>query len=297
MLNLLKALRQDEHGVILSAEIVIIGSLLVVGMITGLTCLQQSVNGELKDLAGALGSLDQSYAYSAHRKQGFGDQCCAWTAGSSYANCEKKADDCTDIVGCTDIYPAGHAGCCKDQNCVGRPEGSAPCGTCGGRQGGCGTCGGSGRLSGGFSVDGYQAPQKARCIESGVQNLRVSEWPLDCPQEIVVPQTVVPQTVIETPVLTVPSHGQIIHEHPPVAIPHEHVQPHGYSQPHGHIHEGTIIERPATIEQVNPIESTPAQPQAPVPPQQAPPAQPVPSNDPLPMPTPEQPKVLTYSTT
>ena len=284
MLNLLKALRQDENGVILSAEIVIIGSLLVVGLITGLTCLQQSVNGELKDLAGALGSLDQSYAYSAHRKQGFGDQCCAWTAGSSYANCEKKADNCTDIIGCTDICPGGNAGCCKDQNCVGRPEGSAPCGTCGGRQGGCGTCGGSGRLSGGYSVDGYQPPQKARCIESGVQNLRVSEWPLDCPtSEVIVPQVVVPHiavphTVIESPVMTVPSHDQVIHQHPAIEMPHGHVQP------HGHIHEGTI-------------ESTPAQPQAPAQPQQAPPAQPVPSNDPLPMPTPEQPKVLTYSTT
>ena len=292
MLNLLKALRQDENGVILSAEIVIIGSLLVVGLITGLTCLQQSVNGELKDLAGALGSLDQSYAYSAHRKQGFGDQCCAWTAGSSYSNCEKKADNCTDIIGCTDICYGGSAGCCKDQNCAGRPEGSASCGTCGGRQGGCGTCGGYGRVSGGFSVDGYQPPQKARCIESGVQKLRVSEWPLDCPtSEVIVPQTVVPHTVIETPVLAVPFQDQTIHQHPAIEMPHGHVQPHGY------IHEGTIIERPATIEHVAPIESIPAQPHAPVQPQQAPPAQPVPSNDPLPMPTSEQPKVLTYSST
>lgn len=272
MLNLLKALRQDENGVILSAEIVIIGSLLVVGLITGLTCLQQSVNGELKDLAGALGSLDQSYAYSAHRKQGFGDQCCAWTAGSSFANCENKADKCTDIIGCTEPCVDGNAACCN-KNVVGRPEGVAPCGTCGGRQGGCGTCGGHGRVSGGFSVDGHQPPQKARCIESGVQNLRVSEWPLDCPtSEVIVPHTVVPHTVIESPVLTVPSHDQTIHQHPAIEMPH------------GHIHEGTI-------------ESTPAQPQAPVQPQQAPPAQPVPSNDPLPMPTPEQPKVLTYSTT
>ena len=55
MMNLLKALRQDEYGVILSTEIVIIGSLLVIGLITGLTCLQKSVNGELQDLAGAIG--------------------------------------------------------------------------------------------------------------------------------------------------------------------------------------------------------------------------------------------------
>ena len=54
MLNLLKQLRQDEDGVILSAEIVIVGSLLVVGLITGVSCLQRSVDGELRDLGNAI---------------------------------------------------------------------------------------------------------------------------------------------------------------------------------------------------------------------------------------------------
>ena len=96
MLNLLKALRQDENGVILSTEIVIIGSLLVIGMITGLTCLQKSVNGELQDVANAIGSLDQTYSFSGHRKSGFGGQCCAYTAGSAFNNCERNDDGCGD---------------------------------------------------------------------------------------------------------------------------------------------------------------------------------------------------------
>ena len=285
MLNLLKALRQDEHGVILSAEIVIIGSLLVVGLITGLTCLQQSVNGELKDLAGALGALDQSYSYSAHRKQGFGDQCCAWTAGSSYTNCENKTDKCTDIVGCTDMCVQGTSGCCQDSNCVGRPEGIGACGTCGGRSGGCGTCGG-GRAAGGFSSDGYLPPRKARCIESGVPKMKVSEWPLDYPTEVIVPSSSVPHQVIESspPALCVPVGEQIIHEHPPVARPQSHVQ------------GGAVIEHHQVIEHANSGESTPVQPSAPAQQQVSPPAQPVPSNDPLPMPNAEQPKVPSSTT-
>jgi hypothetical protein len=58
MLNLLKALRQDEYGVILSAEIVIAGTVLVLGVLTGMVCLQRSVNGELGDLAKAIDCMD-----------------------------------------------------------------------------------------------------------------------------------------------------------------------------------------------------------------------------------------------
>ena len=103
MLNLLKALRQDEHGVILSTEIVIVGSLLVIGLITGVACLQKSVNGELQDLAGAIGALDQSYSFSSFRKAATHGRCCAYTAGSSYSNCENDSQKCGDIVGCTEV--------------------------------------------------------------------------------------------------------------------------------------------------------------------------------------------------
>lgn len=280
MLNLLKALRQDEYGVILSAEIVIIGSLLVIGLITGLTCLQQSVNGELKDLAGAIGALDQSYAYSSHRKQSSGEPCCAWTAGSSYFNCEQKTDNCTDIVGCTEPCVQGSQGCCQKGTAV-ISEGGAACGTCGGRAGGCGTCSSGVRASGGFSVDGYQAPLKARCIESGVPNLKVSEWPLDYPVQGTVPASgaVIPGTAGEcaTQTLTVPQET-IIHEHSEIVVPH------------GHHHGETVIQHAAP-----PVPAQPHQPVEQVQPVQpmSTPAQPIPSSDPLPMPTPDQPEVST----
>jgi len=63
--KMIKALWNDEAGVILSAELVLIGTILVVGMIVGLVELQCSVVGELNDLGDAIGSLNQSYVYSS----------------------------------------------------------------------------------------------------------------------------------------------------------------------------------------------------------------------------------------
>lgn len=57
-----QSLWKDESGAILSAELVIVLTIVVLGMITGLTCLQQSVVGELQDVGRALRGLNQSYA-------------------------------------------------------------------------------------------------------------------------------------------------------------------------------------------------------------------------------------------
>ncbi|MFM7057308.1 MAG: hypothetical protein ACKO2P_10340, partial [Planctomycetota bacterium] len=54
----------DESGVILSAELVLVGTILVLGMIVGLVELQCSIIGELSDLSSALGNVDQSYSTS-----------------------------------------------------------------------------------------------------------------------------------------------------------------------------------------------------------------------------------------
>ncbi len=61
---MLKSLWNDENGVILSAELVLIGTILVLGMIVGLVELQCSIVAELSDLSSAFGNLDQSYQVS-----------------------------------------------------------------------------------------------------------------------------------------------------------------------------------------------------------------------------------------
>ena len=53
----------DESGFILSAELVLISTILVLGLIVGLTSLQTAVVGELTDVSGAMRSLNQSYWY------------------------------------------------------------------------------------------------------------------------------------------------------------------------------------------------------------------------------------------
>lgn len=56
-----QAFWSDEAGAILSAELVIVLTLVVLGLITGLACLQQAVIAELQDVSAALSGLNQSY--------------------------------------------------------------------------------------------------------------------------------------------------------------------------------------------------------------------------------------------
>ncbi len=77
-MNMLKELWRDTTGVVLSSELVLLGTLGVVGTTVGLHMAASAVNEELKEVAYAIRSLDQSYAYT-----GF-SSCNAMTVGSSY---------------------------------------------------------------------------------------------------------------------------------------------------------------------------------------------------------------------
>jgi Flp pilus assembly pilin Flp len=75
-----KQLWNDEAGFIIPAELVLIATILVIGMITGLTSVRDAVITELADVGGAIGAVNQSYTYggaSAH---------CATTAGSTFTD-------------------------------------------------------------------------------------------------------------------------------------------------------------------------------------------------------------------
>ena len=94
----IESLWQDEGGLILSAEVVTIGTLGVLGAVVGLNAAATAVDQELKEFAGAIRSLDQSYGYVGHQS------CRAWTAGSYYRQPDVKlalSDLCAD--GATDI--------------------------------------------------------------------------------------------------------------------------------------------------------------------------------------------------
>ncbi|MDG2127948.1 MAG: hypothetical protein P8K08_08135 [Fuerstiella sp.] len=98
---MLKNLWSDESGVILSAEIVLVGTILVLGMIVGLVELQCAVVGELSDLGDAFGNLDQSYETSTitSRKSSGGNGVKASTSGARY-NDKPDECDCNAIIVC-----------------------------------------------------------------------------------------------------------------------------------------------------------------------------------------------------
>jgi hypothetical protein len=64
-MNILNALKNDENGFIVSAEVVLVGTILVIGMIVGLTELSFNVNQELEDVGSAIGGINQTYLLHA----------------------------------------------------------------------------------------------------------------------------------------------------------------------------------------------------------------------------------------
>jgi len=59
---MLKRLWNDEVGAILSAEVVLIATILVIGVVVGLASLRDAVVSELADVGGAIAAVDQSYS-------------------------------------------------------------------------------------------------------------------------------------------------------------------------------------------------------------------------------------------
>jgi len=89
---MLKALLNDEAGFIVSAELVLIATLLVIGLIVGLSSIQHAVVAELNDVGDAIGSLNQSYYFTGFSKEkNSGNGFAAYTRGSAF---EDQQDDC-----------------------------------------------------------------------------------------------------------------------------------------------------------------------------------------------------------
>ncbi|MEZ6055340.1 MAG: branched-chain amino acid aminotransferase [Planctomycetaceae bacterium] len=61
MTNLFAKLHADENGFIVSAELVLIATICVLGLIAGLSELAWNVSEELEDVGAAFNCVDQSY--------------------------------------------------------------------------------------------------------------------------------------------------------------------------------------------------------------------------------------------
>jgi hypothetical protein len=112
-MKMLRRLWADEAGFVISAELVLVGTMLVIGMIVGLTEVRNQVVQELGDLAVAIGSVNQSYNYSTVTGH------TAATAGSLFEDNDDVCDN--DGIDPVDLAPA-----CIDVDAAELREGSYP---------------------------------------------------------------------------------------------------------------------------------------------------------------------------
>ena len=84
-------LLNDENGAIVSIELVLLITIAVLALIVGWSEVAVAVNNELNDISNAVGSLDQSFAYTGFKGQGATDKVKSVFNGSRW---DDKADDC-----------------------------------------------------------------------------------------------------------------------------------------------------------------------------------------------------------
>ncbi|MBB02935.1 MAG: branched-chain amino acid aminotransferase [Planctomyces sp.] len=101
MTNLFSALINDEAGFIVSAELVLVATIGVLGMIVGLSEVAFNVNQELEDVGAAFGSINQTYQYNGtagHKGS---------IAGSKYNDEWDHCDDSCDVS--CDVAPSSES--------------------------------------------------------------------------------------------------------------------------------------------------------------------------------------------
>lgn len=91
MLRNFFALANDEDGFVISAELVLVLTIAVLGMVVGLAAVRDAVTHELNDLSHAFGAVNQSFSVSGLKKFRWGDEVHAWIAGFGF---QDTSDDC-----------------------------------------------------------------------------------------------------------------------------------------------------------------------------------------------------------
>lgn len=111
-MQMIRRLWVEEDGYILSTELVLMGSLLVIGVVGGMTTMRDALIGEMSDLSASVSSLDQSFsvvgvtegrdnlgrndiAYAAGNFSGYGNydsngRVLSYTAGSAFLDNPEK---------------------------------------------------------------------------------------------------------------------------------------------------------------------------------------------------------------
>jgi len=82
-----RKLWNDEAGFIVSLELILIATIVVIGLITGLATVRNSVVQELSDVSGAVQDLNQTYSFNSIASPVGG------TAGSLFTDTMDNLDD------------------------------------------------------------------------------------------------------------------------------------------------------------------------------------------------------------
>ena len=91
---MVRQLLNDEAGFIVSAELVLVATILVIGLIVGLSEVQHAVVQELNDVGDAISQINQTYSYTgfhAMAAAGHLPTIKSFTRGSVFVD---LADDC-----------------------------------------------------------------------------------------------------------------------------------------------------------------------------------------------------------
>lgn len=102
---MLMNLLNDESGVIISAELVLVLTVAVLAMIVGLSEVAVAVNTELNDISNAIGALNQTYSYTGFCAESSG-KLKSFVAGSAFID---SVDDC-DLNTTCDIVAGARPG-------------------------------------------------------------------------------------------------------------------------------------------------------------------------------------------
>ncbi len=109
----MRKLFNDEAGFVISAELVLVLTIAVLGMVVGLASMRDSINSELVDLSNAFGAIDTSYSVRGSYKRSNTDKPHAQVAGFGFND---NGDDC-------DCKPIRYQDVCgKDDSSNGAPH-------------------------------------------------------------------------------------------------------------------------------------------------------------------------------
>ena len=102
MLNLAKTFWRDDQGVVISAELVLVLTIPVLGCLVGLREVSIGVIHELADISNAWGALDQSYQYVAFESID-GTKVKSKVTGGIWTDETDSCDSCSgtaDLISC-----------------------------------------------------------------------------------------------------------------------------------------------------------------------------------------------------